>query len=318
MYNDLPPGRVRQLWHRKQSWWQAQWLRIPGGDHITRCYFFGSFCMFCFACVHLLLFLKFPFELLQVPGEFFTTARIYGIFQPSQGGSFDCVECLDAVAYFLRCVQKGSGRWSHKHTKVAIFCAWDLSFLYLILDFWSMSNSQVDCYFSQSCLHHCVFVGTFRFPGRFVSWWDFFSSGFVWAVCSFNNFCRGKVWGQFGAVSVGTWKDMVFFIQPPFLLFRWWTIFFSVKVGISSKDAVNSMRSELLDLPDCWGELKWWRISQETRLQFFSPSSGWLGCGWSCSFGIFFVEQKVLAQESSRRKNLQRHSLCNCRRQPFG
>jgi len=49
--------------------------------------------------------------------------------------------------------------------------------------------------------------------------------------------------------------------------------FFSVKVGISSKDAVNSMRSELLDLPDCWGELKWWRISQETRLQFFSPQA---------------------------------------------
>ena len=78
----------------------------------------------------------------------------------------------------------------------------------------------------------------------------------------------GALWCQLAPGN--TWC----FYTAPFFVVPLVNDFFSVKVGISSKDAVNSMRSELLDLPDCWGELKWWRISQETRLQFFSPSSG--------------------------------------------
>lgn len=280
--------------------------------------------MFCFACVHLLLFLKFPFELLQVPGEFFTTARIYGIFQPSQGGSFHCV-----VSLISRVSQRNVTRWhiswdlfkkgqEDDHTNIrrlTFFCAWDLSFLYLILDFWSMSNSQVDCYFSQSCLHHCVFVGTFRFPGRFVSWWDFFSSGFVWAVCSFNNFCRGKVWGS--VVSVGTWKHMVFLYSPLFCCSVGERFFFRQGRYFLQR------RSEFHAFRIAWPTGLLGRVevvedfSRDTSPIFF-PLKRLTWMWLKLLFWDFFVEQKVLAQESSRRKNLQRHSLCNCRRQPFG
>ena len=75
-------------------------------------------------------------------------------------------------------------------------------------------------------------------------------------------------------------KHMVFLYSPLFVV-RLVFFFSDVKVGISSKDAVNSMRSELLDLPDCWGgELKRFEdFSRDMSPIFFSPSSGLLGCG---------------------------------------
>lgn len=215
MYNDLPPGEcdnfdIENTADGKRNDFESL-VRIISLDVIFLV-LFACFvlpvCIFCFFWSFFLNCCRYQVNFLQ-PREYMAFSN------QAKEDPLIVWNVFTRWHIYWDLFKKGQEDDHTNIRRLTFFCAWDLSFLYVILDFWSMSNSQ-------SCLHHCVFVGTFRFKGRFVSWWDFFSSGFVWAVCSLNNFCRGKVWG---GISWHLERHGVF-VQPPFPLFRWWTIFF--------------------------------------------------------------------------------------------
>lgn len=96
---------------------------------------------------------------------------------------------------------------------------------------------------------------------------------------------------RFGAVSVGTWKDMVFLYSPLFRCSVGEQFFFRQGRYFLQR------RSEFHAFRIAWPTGLLGRVevvedfSRDTSPIFF-PSSGWLGCGWSCSFGIFALNKK--------------------------